>query len=122
MISCKVLCRYVDTICSVWYLSILFIIGVLVINLISSFGFPIYVLDLMTTHVTSFGSSVSGLCNVVQWYNGMSIVKCCDNNNNNNNNNNNLFNIPEIHRCGYRTCCLITTDIVQNEKMTISYI
>ena len=80
--------------------------------------------------MTSFVSSVLDLCNVVQWANGMSIVKCCDNNNNNNNNNknknnnnnNNLFNIPEIHQCGYRSCRLITTDIVQNEKMAIRYI
>ena len=33
----------------------------------------------MTIHVASFFSYVSGLCNVIQWAYGMSIVKCCDN-------------------------------------------
>jgi hypothetical protein len=30
-------------------------------------------------------------------------------------NNNNLFNIPEIHQSGYRTCQQITINMVQNE-------
>ena len=41
---------------------------------------------------------------------------------NKNNNNNNLFGIPEIHQSGYRTCYQITTGIIQNEKIAISYI
>ena len=36
VMSCRVLCRYVDTICSVGYLSVLFVFGIFVIDVISS--------------------------------------------------------------------------------------
>ena len=53
VMSCRVLCRYVDTVCGVWYLPILSIFGVFVINLISFFGFLIYLMFLITIHFTS---------------------------------------------------------------------
>jgi hypothetical protein len=74
VMACKVLCRYVDTICSVRYTPILSIFVILVINLISFCGFPMYVVDLMTIHVSSFVIYVSGLCNLAHWAYGMSMA------------------------------------------------
>lgn len=58
LMICKVLCRYVDTICGIWCLSIPSMFAIFVINLISSFGFHMFVcvcvVFLMYIHVTSF--------------------------------------------------------------------
>jgi hypothetical protein len=78
VMSCKVLCRYVDTICGA-DIYFVFSLDIFVINVISSLWFP-YICCI--SHEYSCGflfNYVSGLCNAVQWANGMSTAKCCDN-------------------------------------------